>query len=293
MNYKIIYYFLVWTFAYILLVEYFVPPNFTFSQHPNQGNFVKAEKLLFGDNVNIKRVIVGSSLSNYINLKKTNKFYNCAIGGESALEGLDIVLNSNCKPDIVFVEINLLYKPYNANFKNLAMPYLLNTPREFVAAFRESKQPIGIFGRLLSHLNVFEIGISGVNDCLLPIFTINNSSSGLSVIDFLDVQSKNYSIRPDMNFLNHQILLLSNRVKTLKKRGAKIVFFEMPINYKIANSPKASSIREFILNHFKGYPFLQTPKGVNYTTKDGLHLTTVEAIQYSEYFENEIKPYLN
>ena len=293
MNYKIIYYFIVWAFGYILFVEYFVPSNFTFSQHPNQGNFVKAEKLLFEDNVNIRRVIVGSSLSNYIYLKKTDKYYNCSIGGESALEGLDIILNSNCKPDVVFVEINLLYKPYNSNFINLAMPYFLNIPRGFFAAFRESKQPIGIFGRLLSHLNVFEIGFSGVNDCLLPIFTINNSSSGLSVNDFLDVQSKNYSTRPDRNLLIYQALLLSKRVKTLKKRGAKIVFFEMPINYKLVNSPKASSIRELIKNNFKGYPFLQTPKGVNYSTKDGLHLTSVEAMQYSKYFENEIKPYLN
>jgi hypothetical protein len=103
----------------------------------------------------------------------------------------------------------------------------------------------------------------------------------------LDIQVKSYNTS-DQDLMDKSIIDLKELVEKIQARGSKVVFFEMPVNPVIQQSPKASLIRLSVGQNFQFYPVQYIPlPPFTFKTRDGIHLAQKEAIDYTLYFRQQ------
>jgi len=110
----------------------------------------------------------------------------------------------------------------------------------------------------------------------------------------LILELKEYSERPDANLLNEQLKSLAADVSYLISRGARVVFFEVPVSPKLMELPKAYSIKESVQAAFPRtqFQYIDLPPGsAHYTTTDGVHLNPQEAVQYTQHFLEQARKF--
>jgi hypothetical protein len=107
----------------------------------------------------------------------------------------------------------------------------------------------------------------------------------------LEIQFGNYSKLPGKEELNESFSILKTHVTYLQEHGVNIVFFEMPVNSKLVNLPKANIIRQTFYENFPESKFNYIPlqDSVTYKTTDGVHLNSNEAVEYTRYFRQNMK----
>lgn len=71
-------------------------------------------------------------------------------------------------------------------------------------------------------------------------------------------------------------------------QGVKIIFFEMPMDYRLAKLRSEEEQREFVCNNFNSL-FLPLPKHQNFYTTDGIHLLPKSALDFTKVFLDSIK----
>jgi hypothetical protein len=105
------------------------------------------------------------------------------------------------------------------------------------------------------------------------------SKAGANIIfdRLLADQKRNYAAVPSKNAQTKLITELGIDIATLEQRGIRIVFFEMPINPALCETPLETSIRNLIRTQFPTKPYFRIGDCNAVTTVDGVHLTWPEA----------------
>ena len=266
-------------FLSIIVIYYIILQFYSFSacQSQEDENFYIAENYLYS-NTNYQNVIVGSSMSRRINFDSINEFYNLSFGGQSIYDGFEIILRSNKIPKKIYIEINTLNRFENNEFLDrLFNPFLYNIKDE-INILRVDKKPCPII------VNQIVKGIQASKK--RKINTINNDSTLKNAM--LNIQKEKYASTLSKNELEKINNKIESYILKLKKKGIEIVFFELPINYKLSNTNKAIQIRKFVKQNFSETSFVELAIE-DFQTTDGIHLGKEESQKYLDLFTKAIK----
>jgi hypothetical protein len=184
-----------------------------------------------------------------------------ALGGDSALTGLSALARSARIPRKVFIEINVPERGINKDLIDRATGVL----PKLSSIFYIENMPINLLYSFLLQTKKNNFA-SEVNEAV--------RQNGLSL------QRQSYSQTLTSETLAENLAEFRAIVSALESKGAKIIFFEMPVHPDLENTPRAVQIRTdfkhaFPINQFIGFDELSN--GLTIKTGDGLHLLPDEA----------------
>jgi hypothetical protein len=276
--------------TYSIFVISFAPRWWNASQHQWQDNVIKAQKFIYNDKDAYNNVIVGSSLSCRLVIDSIPQTYNLSFGGQSIFDGLKILTHVEKLPKIVFVEMNEVLRAEDKKFTSSLFSSMLYYPKKKLLSLREDKQPLGIIGAKISYRL---IGLSIIH--LKSFFHLSQDSmsnnNGTDLFSkLLQLQFEGYSKLPSQLLIDESFNNLKKYVAELEKKDINVVFFELPINSKLVNTPRANIIRKTFYDYFpkKEYNYIPLPDSTQYITTDGIHLGGNEALQYTLFFKTKI-----
>lgn len=258
----------------------YTQPDDKYAQSDFQRNVIKADKYIYTDS-NYNAVILGSSLAYRIPTDSLSGFYNLALSGMSIYDGGAVLLSRKALPKTVFIEINIIQRPKSESFSDEFESPVYSFIKQIFPALRTENQPVILIKKGINQLK--EPGVIKRHNKATPknVYMPDRLFKPL-----LAIQVKEYS-KPDTILTNRSIISLKELVKEIKARGSKVVFFEMPVNPIIQQSPKATLIRELIAKNFPHNTFISTPPGP-FKTRDGLHLAQKEAFDYALYLRSKL-----
>jgi hypothetical protein len=298
----------------LMIYSLVISQNRTFEskpQHQWQDNFVRAQRYLHNDSDTVHYVIAGTSLSSRLNIEHFPNTHNLAFGGQSLFDGLTLVKNSQIKPKVVLIETNFYDKEESHPFTTaLTSPFVFNA-RAYIPVLQDQHQPVSYLGEMLSRYlgrKIWEIKwkapiyISAAYR-RLGISENNNDAKGeKSGIGLDKNKSKAFnegiqltleksSEIPDKQMLQERISALQEHVKYLQENKISVVFFEMPVDSRLKESPKAKELRKVLYSAFprQEYNYIKLDLAHQYKTSDGVHLPSEEANKYSIYLINELR----
>ncbi len=255
------------------------------TQHQLQDNIIRAQRFIYLEEASINSVIVGSSLARHLKMELLPNMYNLSFGGYSILDGLKIVSQKIDMPGTIYIETNVILKGENNDFQtSINSPILFNL-RRILPSLRDEFQPVSLLGYNIIKLKIKQLKISTI-----PANSIKTSKRDQALfLKMLNLQIEQYSIEPEINLLNENFQKLKGHIADFEKKGINIVFFEMPVNSKLMNLPKAIAIREFFYRTFPPikYKYITVPENIKFKTRDGLHLGYEEAFNYTKYFKTK------
>jgi hypothetical protein len=212
----------------------------------------------------------------------------------SVYDGGAVLLSRETIPPIVFIEINAIQKPKNENFTMEFESPIYSFFKRTFPALRTENQPAFLVKK----------GIDNIKGSMTtgPVAKVASSKKQVPKNSYLpasmfksllDIQIKSYSTS-DHDLMDKSILNLKELVSKIQSRGSRVIFFEMPVNPLIQQSPKASLIRSAVWQNFQFSPvqFIPSPP-VTFKTRDGIHLAQKEAIDYTYYFREQAQEAVN
>ncbi|HLZ16794.1 MAG TPA: hypothetical protein VKQ08_07130 [Cyclobacteriaceae bacterium] len=182
----------------------------------------------------------------------------------------------------------------NADFTRSILSPIPFYLAKYFPSLRADKQPVPIF--------MDNVTVSKIKNAIRPVGSIEASAkftkakagpvlTDVGTLDrMLKVWMEDFSKEADKTLLREQLSLLSEYVTYLRAHGAKVYFFEMPVNRNLVNMPKARTIRQQVAESFPapGVRYI-LPDTARYETTDGLHLNSGEAAKYTAYFKSAFK----
>jgi hypothetical protein len=247
--------------AYGIFIEFGPKPAQTKTQSMWQNNQLQIEEFFRAEKTP-EVGIIGSSLAERLDFKGDSScIYNMALGGESALTGLSALARSARIPRKVFIEINVPERGINKDLIDRATGVL----PKLSSIFYIENMPINLLYSFLLQTKKNNFA-SEVNEAV--------RQNGLSL------QRQSYSQTLTSETLAENLAEFRAIVSALESKGAKIIFFEMPVHPDLENTPRAVQIRTdfkhaFPINQFIGFDELSN--GLTIKTGDGLHLLPDEA----------------
>jgi len=266
-------------------------PTMSASQHQWQDNIVRAEKYIYNERDTVKNIIIGSSLSLRLIPDSLPQFYNMAFAGQGIFDGLKILNHQKNPPKNVFIETNLVFREESKEFTSGLFSFLGYNIKKYCVSLRTDKEPLVFIYPLVQSVIHSKRDIIGYAQ---PKSIKEDSSERELTKNLLQIQVTNYSKLPDTSLANKQFSILTDEVTLLKSKGVKVIFFEMPINPLLVQSPLEKLIRTKFYMYFPKSEnnYIDIPDCTNYVTGDGLHLNPDEAAIYTSYFKENTKKYL-
>lgn len=262
------------------LVVYIYPVSST--QYSSQENTIKAQQFIYGGAH--KDIIIGSSLSNRLVMDSLRGISNLSFSGNSIFDGLSILNHSGLTPRTVFIETNIMSRGENVGFTSYVNSPILNPIKRAIPSLRDEFQPIGMVGEFI-------------------IRTLGKRPAGTHVAQqakaseeprddaffktMLALQAEDYNEVPDTLILQARFEQLAREVHRLEAKGARIIFFEMPVNETVCDLPEPQMIRTFYRKYFpeNKYAYIRVPGCAGYQTTDGAHLADNEAARFTRFFK--------
>jgi hypothetical protein len=250
--------------AYGIFIEFGPKPAQTKTQSMWQNNQLQIEEFFRAEKTP-EVVIIGSSLAERLDFKRDSScIYNMALGGDSALTGLSALARSERIPRKVFIEINVPERGINKDLIDKATGVL----PKLSSIFYIENMPINLLYSFL----FFRLQTKKSNIAPEANEAVRQNA--------LSVQRQSYSQTLTSETLAKNLAEFRAIVSTLESKGAKIIFFEMPVHPDLENTPRAVQIRTdfkhaFPINKFIGFDELSN--GLTIKTGDGLHLIPDEA----------------
>jgi hypothetical protein len=248
------------------------------TQHLANGNRIKAERFVYGEEQRDATVIVGSSLAYRIVLDSMPQgTTNLGFGGLSIYDGLTLVERSGKMPSRVMIETNVLYRePDHGFLKALFEPGLYEV-RRAVPMMQEENQPSGVlFGWLKQRLLKERDADHGQDD-----------TTAVPNAVMMDEHRGNYALLPADSTQQRFMAMLERNVHALEERGIEVIFFEVPIEAELMSSALAAHSRAIIEARFPGRTFIRSNE--RWRTTDGLHLDKRDAQRFSGWLAGELR----
>jgi len=274
--------------AYIFFMSH--KPQTGTSQHQWQSNAIKAERYLYTRPP--EYLIIGSSISEYIQMDSLPGVINFALSGMSIHDALEIVQAAQEFPERVFIEINMVMREPDPEFTSyLLSPIPLFLKRNFIA-LRSDKQPLALTLPLFRRIRGLVSPEEPDQDfqAEVKIITDNNLEKNDALFQqLLKLQQDKFSRIPDDKSIQKQFGLLKNYVDFLMEHQVQIVFYEMPLHHSLKHSVLADKVRETFAEYFppEKYFYIPMPEDDTYITTDGVHLKGDEAKKYTSYFKQK------
>lgn len=262
-------------------------PYWSISQHKEQqDNQIKAEKYIY-DYQQKHGLVVGSSLS--ARLGNMPGIYNLAMNGLSPLDGLAIVSKQKSPPHTVLIEMNFIDREEDTNFTGLVNNPVLKPAKGLFMSMRADKQPLSVAVEQLQLI---------LDRLPSPFATSLSTTSGGSTPakqqarynELLNKQLERYAQPPAPALFDQQFDKLKQAVSELQRHGTRVVFFEMPVDCRLDNLPRAQAIRLAFRQHFPPtrYSYVALPPCSAFQTSDGLHLDAQSITEYIRFLQDQI-----
>ena len=253
-----------------------------------------AQRYLYDEQGPSRVVIVGTSLAQRIrNAWLPPQTINIALSGQSSFDGLEIIVRSGKRPDLVLIETNVLNKDADSGFlASLFNPALFHA-RAWLPSLREEHRPIPeLKGWVKARLDSQRSREGRVKEVDSKTDDPRHETKGpageprvnrrLAVaIEALRRYQKAYARPIDARLLRTRLARLREIVDRLEERGTRIVFFEMPTHPSLCRSPRLASIRKAVMRAFPGYAYYRDPDCERYRVTDGLHLDDRSALYFA------------
>jgi hypothetical protein len=276
--------------ALFLLHALFVYVNpVSSTQYALQGNTIKAQHFIYGDA--LENIIIGSSLSNRLVMDSLQGMSNLSFSGMGIFDGLSILNQSGITPRIVFIETNIISRTENEEFTSYINSPILSPIKRAIPSLRDEYQPIGILGELI----IRTVKGKRASDDVIDQMTVTQKPGDDAFFNkMLALQAEDYNEIPDTIMLRTRFEQLALEVERLEAKGAKVVFFEMPVNETLCDLPEPHTIRAFYRKYFPEtrYAYIRVPHCSGYKTTDGAHLAGDEATRYTMYFKTHAEALL-
>lgn len=270
-------------FLYTLLINRYGIAISRTAQTVEQRNVVKAEEYLFESQQNFDTLILGSSMSSRILLDKMPAgCRDLSFAGLSAREGLELVTISGRTPKLMLIEINTLGRresgpPFLKSVSDGPIWHLAKTYFPFI---RQKYRPVGVAKAL------FRDWRFGQNTPVVSesAFKVDSVVRKKTIQEF----TTNQEIIPDAQ-LKKLFEVTRSQVEALRKRGTRVIFFEIPMEPELNDLAMARSIRQFTQVYFpeSAYHHISLPND-RYTTTDGVHLTYNESARFTAYLNSRL-----
>lgn len=269
--------FLLWS-----LMLHLLPAELETGQTMRANNLIRAETYLYETEVSAEDVVlVGSSLSEKISIDKVNDHlvHNLGFGGQSALDGLDLILASSELPRFVFVETNILQPGTNNPLGVGGENPIVNWALRWIPAFRHRHQPVGVLKGLMLPSEVSE---AIATPPTLQDRPLNAQSLALKV--------EEYAKPPEEAVLAKSMEVLRQRIEKLESLGVHIAFYETPVAPVLCDAPKAAALRKAYRTTFSvtDYSYVDQPDCEAFQTTDGHHLGDKSISLYSVWLREEL-----
>ena len=261
-----------------------------------QEYFAKSQDLLYNSNFTGKDVFVGSSLTmEAIVESELNELQNIGFTSLSSFDGLNLIKFKNQKPRCIYIETNYIQRDEKKKYA----PFLFSPeqfyPKKIFASLREDSQPITLIGTYVSKILVtpfvklFIPNKKSIIDTSIKNNEVKNIDDGFNKT--IANTLKDYSTNiPDKTLIQERLNKLKSYVIDFNNKGINIVFVEIPINYKLINSPRSLIIRNEFYKTFpkEKYNYINTPDSIYFRTIDGVHLSDEEAKIYTAYIKSKM-----
>ncbi len=272
--------FLVFFVCYNIFVS-FTNIQVTTFQNQWQANMVFAQDYLYATPPP-QCLIVGSSLAARLTQKDlaSHQIYNLSFGGGSALTGLNIIKyntqHTNIVPRVIYIEENIvLIRDVDYQMLDTLLNPMAYTLRRYIPALRERYQPINFI--LSSAKKLFKRDQSE-----------NIEPQRNERVYHMMLEGSEKSYQEELVGYESNLKLLHDLLAYFENLGTQIVFFQMPIDPKLANLKKPTQQHEILLANFPQYTFLPAPSHGDYMTNDGVHLRKESASRFTQEFLSKI-----
>jgi|688.fasta_scaffold474534_2 hypothetical protein len=262
---RILYFFIVITFFYSLFVYFIEPIPQRLSQSQIQENTIKAENYIF-NNDSFYNVIIGTSLSSRLNFESLNNVKDLTFSGLSIYDGLNILLQSNNKPNKIFIEVNFIFRNIDDNFSRDLFTFPNYFFKKNFKILRSDKTPIPLLGANISNLIKTE--------------KFDENKTNISIINGYSEQMGAYYKVPTDSLV--YLKRLKKIINLLQMKGFKIHFIEIPVSYNNSNQNYYNYIRETLIKNFKNVDYIKPDLTINWETTDGLHLSKSYANKFTK-----------
>ena len=235
-----------------------------------QGNAMAIEDLLYSDLSGKTNFLVGSSLTYRLrNHFFPNSFQNMAIGGSTSARGLQKILKKGVAPKILLVETNFISRSNQKGAISASDRVAAPTAalKQYLPITRQKNQPVSFMFNLLAQ----EAGLSSSREQ-----PKGERAMAIMMEQQQEVCSKEvfYNEETYASLQQYQEL-----IGKLQEQGTCIIFMEMPIDCRLAESTLAVSTRAVYRQAFPPdmYQYITLPSCEQVTTTDGIHLTAESA----------------
>lgn len=234
-----------------------------------ERNLISAENYLYTSK-NPPVVVVGSSIAERLH-DLPRDWYQLTFPGGNVFTGMEIILRSGKHPKYVLVETNVLnMDPDRQMLDTLSYPVLKDARNKFPALLEQNKP---------SHVLVRALHGKGAERS-------DSASADPASAAFFDElvrrRLNELAEAPSPERLNEIMARLHAQVDALQKRGARVIFFEVPELAKAEDRPLKAVIRERVQREFPEpkYRWIPMPDATAYRTTDAVHLTSDSARRY-------------
>jgi hypothetical protein len=272
--------------AYNILI-WLVRPNAVISYDAGTRNRVIAERYV--DGIAPRAVIVGSSLvfrlaADYMRGDYLGPgIFNLGLAGDSSLTGAEIVLRRETLPALVFVEMNVLERPYNEQFVTKVFEQPWRTVRCLAPGLRFENRPIDVAISLTS--NALKRVLDNVDRPRAQGVSSNeegHTEPGSSV-----------ALSPGERAVDKRLVSnvqmgldrLVRQVDALRERNVEVILMHFPVDPAVdaradERYKQVESEARFPRDRYEWLDFRSIGA---YQTDDGVHLTVASAREVSTY----------
>lgn len=257
-------------------------------QCQNQVNAIRAQDYLYNPRSG-KYVIVGSSLSQRLDMSREKDFANLAFSGMSVFDGFNILAKREKLPEYIFVETNFYDRLAHPDFLSALTdraPYLIKTK---FPSLREKYEPALVLDRY-----IFSPAVKWAfcaSDAEAPPkktqeFTSDTKRLHDQMVEFR-LNDENVLLQDSV--VENRIRMLGYWVNYFRSRKCRVVFFEMPVDQSLTGVRSHEQLRDAVSRNFPDTTFMYLPACPleNLQTVDGLHLDGNSAILYLDWFVKE------
>ena len=225
---------------------------------------------------NKRTVIVGSSVAKGLPPQgfRPPDVATLFIPGSGAMTGLEIILRSAARPQVVLVEADFADRGVDEDLIAHVFDPTTLTLRKAVPIFQDENNLLNLLAK-----------------ASIPHRTIVADRRSTTVADWRQqirsridyyVSGFSHPYEPDQNLLAR----LQAQVKELEAHGARVVFFFDPLDRDIAAAPQISKWRQAVQSAFPDHQFIPAANSALHLL-DGIHFFRYAGIQYFEYLLGE------
>lgn len=275
--------FCVFSLGYLALVEFWQPTINVWEDQEN-ANYVRAEKLLYGESTP-PAVFAGSSLIAEMRyFLDDNELFILSQQGGSALEGVELLVQSGIRPEVLFVELNALTVQHRDEFAESFSQGVFTRLAGWFPAFRVEYRPVNVLLNLARNT----LGSGGPppgaprGDPWGALPTPEIDPTDEAYLARIANLSGEYQNPPDDTYIEN-LALLSEFLERLTSDGVRVVLVELPVHPDLIETPYHQERRRLLRTALREHEWIDWSQGIEgIVFADGIHFPLITSRELSQ-----------